>query len=102
MDGHRPFKIIVVGGGVGGLTLANMFQKFGIDFIVLEAYHDITPDVGASIGLVPSGLRILDQIGCFKAVEAMADELVLYCHFRDSGGNPISSLPQFQDHVQKR
>lgn len=102
MEGPKPFKVIVVGGGVGGLTLANMFQKFGIDFVLLEAYHDITPTVGASIGLWPSGLRILDQIGCFEAVQAMANELLLYSHTRDSTGQPISSLSKVQHHLQKR
>ena len=102
MEGPKPFKVIIVGGGVGGLTLANMFQKFGIDYVILEAHHDITPTVGASIGLFPNGLRILDQIGCFEAVEAMANEHLVYLHTRDSAGKPVSTLPQVQYHVEKR
>ncbi|KAK2039900.1 FAD/NAD(P)-binding domain-containing protein [Colletotrichum somersetense] len=62
MDVRKSFKVVVVGGGVAGLTLANMLQKFDIDFVVLEAHGEIAPPIGASIGLFPNGLRILDQI----------------------------------------
>ncbi|KAL8336697.1 hypothetical protein RB601_008271 [Gaeumannomyces tritici] len=61
------FKAIIVGGGVGGLTLANVFEQLNIDYVLLEAYGDFTPEVGASIAMLPNGLRILDQIGCRAA-----------------------------------
>ncbi|KAL0765485.1 hypothetical protein CaCOL14_012234 [Colletotrichum acutatum] len=54
-------KIIIVGGSVAGLSLANMLERFDIDYTILEAYSEIAPQVGASIGLLPNGLRILDQ-----------------------------------------
>ncbi|KAL8397348.1 hypothetical protein RB594_004169 [Gaeumannomyces avenae] len=61
------FKAIIVGGGVGGLTLANVFEQLNIDYVLLEAYGGFTPEVGASIAMLPNGLRILDQIGCRAA-----------------------------------
>jgi 2-polyprenyl-6-methoxyphenol hydroxylase-like FAD-dependent oxidoreductase len=62
------FKIIIVGGSVTGLSLANMLERFNIEYVLLEAYPQIAPQVGASIGLLPNGNRILDQIGCFEPV----------------------------------
>ncbi|KAK1654616.1 hypothetical protein BDP81DRAFT_478104 [Colletotrichum phormii] len=57
-------KIIIIGGSVAGLTLANMLEKFdGMEYILLEAYPSIAPQVDASIGLLPNGLRILEQLG---------------------------------------
>lgn len=61
------FKAIIVGGGVGGLTLANILEQLNIDYVLLEAYGDFTPEVGASIAMLPNGLQILDQIGCRAA-----------------------------------
>ncbi|OOQ83533.1 FAD binding domain protein [Penicillium brasilianum] len=65
----RPFRVIVVGGGVGGLTAAHTLHRANIDFVVLEK-GEIAPPIGASIGIYPQGSRILEQIGCLKPVEA--------------------------------
>ncbi|KAL8364969.1 hypothetical protein RB595_003993 [Gaeumannomyces hyphopodioides] len=60
----KPFRAIIVGGGVGGLTLANIFEQLAIDYVLLEAYRDFSPQVGASIAMLPGGQRILEQLGC--------------------------------------
>ncbi|KAM3073525.1 hypothetical protein ACMFMG_004581 [Clarireedia jacksonii] len=39
-------KIIIVGGSVAGLALANILEQVGTDFIVLEAGKEIHPNVG--------------------------------------------------------
>lgn len=62
------FRVIIVGASIAGLTLANLLQKFDIDFVVLEAYGVIAPQIGASIGFHPNGLRILDQLGCYEDI----------------------------------
>ena len=38
-----PFKVLIVGGSIAGLSIALMLEQHGIDFLVLEAYYDITP-----------------------------------------------------------
>lgn len=40
------------------------------DCVVLERHHDIAPQVGVSVGIMPNGARILDQLGLFDAVES--------------------------------
>ncbi|KAE8340703.1 hypothetical protein BDV24DRAFT_151823 [Aspergillus arachidicola] len=65
------FKVVIVGGSVAGLTLAHCLQRAGIDHVVLEKSSDLSPQVGASIGIIPNGGRILDQLGLFDAVEKM-------------------------------
>ncbi|KAI0145484.1 FAD/NAD(P)-binding domain-containing protein [Xylariaceae sp. FL1272] len=72
MASTTPFKVIVVGGGVAGLTLANMFEKFDIDYTILEAHHEIHPSAGASIALWANGSYILDQLGMYEAVERIS------------------------------
>jgi 2-polyprenyl-6-methoxyphenol hydroxylase-like FAD-dependent oxidoreductase len=66
----RPshFRVIIAGGGIAGLTLANALQHAGIDYLLLEARDDLAPQLGASIGLGPNGSRILDQLGCYDEI----------------------------------
>ena len=66
---QKPLRVIIVGGGVGGLAAAHAFQKANIDHVVLEK-GVIAPPRGASIGIYPHGSRILKQIDCLEAVEA--------------------------------
>ncbi|KAH8898447.1 FAD binding domain-containing protein [Thozetella sp. PMI_491] len=73
--GRSNFKVIIAGGSVTGLTLANALEQLGIDYVVLEAYRDIAPQVGASIGLFPNGLRIVDQLGAYEAFRQGIDPL---------------------------
>ncbi|KAF1850137.1 FAD/NAD(P)-binding domain-containing protein [Cucurbitaria berberidis CBS 394.84] len=71
MPPPKHAKILIAGGSVAGLALANSLEKTGIDYLVLEQWHEIAPDVGASIGIFPNGLRILDQLGCYDAITAL-------------------------------
>ncbi|KAH6603968.1 fad binding domain-containing [Trichoderma cornu-damae] len=69
---ERPFRIIVVGGGVAGLVASNALQKLGIDHVVLEKHSDIAPPLGAGISMWPHGLRILHQLGYLPAIQKAA------------------------------
>ena len=63
-------RVIIVGGSIAGLTLAHSLEACHIDYLVLEARADIAPAVGASIGILPNGARILDQLGLWPAIGA--------------------------------
>ncbi|KAK1999781.1 FAD/NAD(P)-binding domain-containing protein [Colletotrichum falcatum] len=79
-------QVVIVGGGITGLTLALMLQNLGVDYVLLEAYGTVTPNVGASIGLFPNGLRILDQLGCYADILAVAQPaLTTICRDAASG-----------------
>ncbi|KAF2144829.1 uncharacterized protein K452DRAFT_306590 [Aplosporella prunicola CBS 121167] len=69
MEKPNQFRVLIVGGGIAGLTLANSLQHAGIDYLLLESRTEIAPNVGASIGLAPNGSRILDQLGCYEDIE---------------------------------
>lgn len=91
---HRPFRVIIVGAGISGLTLAHLLLKAGIDFIVLEAHKDIGPPAGGSFGFWPNCARILDQIGCWDDVESKGSPLE-FNHVRRPDGLPFitSAIP---------
>lgn len=58
-----PFKVLIIGGGVAGLSLAIMLEAYGFEYELLEKHSDVAPKLGAGVGLTPNGARILDQIG---------------------------------------
>lgn len=54
--------VIIIGGGIGGLTLANALAHMNIPFDLYEQASELT-EVGAGIGLSQAPLRILDKTG---------------------------------------
>ncbi|MBE3049705.1 FAD-dependent monooxygenase [Candidatus Bathyarchaeota archaeon] len=98
------FKVVIVGGSVSGLTLANMLEKFGIDYILLEAHTKIVPQLGASIGLLPSGLRILEQIGCYESIQAEAGNTYYRASMRLFNGRTWNDeeTATFSERLEKR
>ncbi|KAH8203527.1 hypothetical protein TruAng_002275 [Truncatella angustata] len=102
MDFRKQFKIIIAGAGVAGLTLANMLEKFDVDYVILESHAEIAPPVGASIGLFPNGLRILDQIGCYESIMSLAQENAKLNYVRDENGKVLTTMNNMSDHLLKR
>jgi 2-polyprenyl-6-methoxyphenol hydroxylase-like FAD-dependent oxidoreductase len=98
----RPkFRVVIVGGSIAGLSLANMLQLNTIDFVVLEAYPEMAPQVGASLGLLPHGNRILDQLGLFEKVLKLARP-VNHFNFRNENGVLLAEHKNTaQDFVQR-
>ncbi|KAJ0159890.1 FAD-dependent urate hydroxylase [Colletotrichum tanaceti] len=78
------FKVIIVGGSVTGLTLAHSLHKIGVDFVILEKRPTVTPQEGASVGILPNGARVLDQLGLYGLVEEATAPLgATHIHFPD-------------------
>lgn len=60
--------VIIIGAGIGGLTLAAICNRLNLDCIVLERTKELTP-VGAGISLAPNALRVLDQLGIYSSIK---------------------------------
>ncbi|MEU1880949.1 FAD-dependent monooxygenase [Streptosporangium sp. NPDC020072] len=69
-------KVIIVGGGIGGLATAVAFHRRGWQVVVLERAAEFT-EVGAGLTIQPNGLRALDAIGLGERLRAggLADPL---------------------------
>ncbi|KAF6789053.1 FAD binding domain-containing protein [Colletotrichum sojae] len=81
---EQRLKIIIVGGSVTGLTLAHSLHKIGADFTILERRSSIAPQEGASVGILPNGARVLEQLGVYGAVEQATAPLgATHIHFPD-------------------
>ena len=76
---------------MAGLSLAHMFSRAEISYTLLEARDTISPQLGASIVIMPNGARILDQLGIF---EDMKDDFVTRMsktYVRRSDGRLVTS-----------
>ncbi|KAL3440151.1 hypothetical protein BJX65DRAFT_300686 [Aspergillus insuetus] len=81
-----------------------MLEQFDLDYILLESHSCITPAVGASIGMFPNGLRILDQIGCYEAIQRVFNGDLPYDrqYTRDEEGSVIASIERFYRKIEER
>ena len=55
-------KVIIAGGGIGGLTLALTLHQIGVPFLVLETSHTMRP-IGVGINIQPNAVRELFELG---------------------------------------
>ncbi|KAI9042415.1 FAD-dependent oxidoreductase [Aspergillus affinis] len=73
MTEHVP--VVIIGGGIGGLTLGAILRRLEIPFVILERAPVVTPQ-GAGISLAPNCLRVLEQLGLLQAIQANSQELL--------------------------
>jgi 2-polyprenyl-6-methoxyphenol hydroxylase-like FAD-dependent oxidoreductase len=73
--------ILIVGGGVGGLTLALSLHQAGVRSQVFEAAPEIRP-LGVGINLLPHGTRELTELGLQAqlAARGVATREVVFCN----------------------
>lgn len=99
-------KVIIVGGGIGGLTLALMLHARGIGATVYEQAGEIR-EVGVGINTLPHAIRELAELGLLPGLDAVAirtRELVYMNRFGQSvwreprGLHAGAPVPQFSIH----
>jgi salicylate hydroxylase len=64
-----PGKILIIGGGIGGLACALALIRRGIDVEVHEQ-ADALREVGAGVQIGPNGVHVLHALGLQSALEA--------------------------------
>lgn len=60
--------VLISGGGIGGLTAALAFLKFGHTVTVLEQ-SPVLDEVGAGLQISPNGMRVFEALGVSARVE---------------------------------
>ena len=70
----RTVRIAIVGGGIGGLTVALAFREFGFEAEVYEQAPELL-DVGAAIAIWPNAMRVLERLGVARTIRAHAGEM---------------------------
>ncbi|KAF5860715.1 hypothetical protein ETB97_001222 [Aspergillus alliaceus] len=64
------FKVFIVSGSLASLTLAHCLEHAGVSYPELEK-HRIAPEIGPSLGIMPNGGRIFDQLEKYTNIEAL-------------------------------
>ncbi|KAL3458169.1 hypothetical protein BJX64DRAFT_302133 [Aspergillus heterothallicus] len=85
MHTEAQYRVAIVGGGVAGLTLALACEQLQISYILLEAKPSIVQEEGASVGLQPNGLIVLDQLGVLDKIEDKSSYLHTWRHVNGNG-----------------
>ncbi|MGW4379186.1 flavin-dependent oxidoreductase [Kitasatospora sp. NPDC004531] len=98
--------VIIVGAGIGGLTLALELYDRGIEGVVLEAAPQLEP-LGVGINLLPHATRNLSRLGLEGALAAVAVTTVesaffnrfgQHVHSEPAGRHAGYEWPQFSIH----
>ena len=91
MPGHKAVeetmktpKIAIAGGGIGGLTLALLCHRHGMDVEVWEASEQIRP-LGVGINLLPHAVRELAALGLQDALAEIAIETSSLSYYNKLG-----------------
>ena len=66
-------KIIIIGGGIGGLTTALSLHKAGFEVKVFESVKEIKP-LGVGINTLPHSVRVLTHLGLQEKIAQNAIE----------------------------
>jgi FAD dependent monooxygenase len=69
VSSRKPFRVIIVGAGVAGLSLSHALQLANIEHVVLEKHRDIVSLHGAALTIFPGAARILDQFGILESIQ---------------------------------
>lgn len=102
-DGNdKGFRVVIAGGSIAGLSLALALERSGVDFVVLEAHPSIAPQVGASIAVLPSGARVLDQLGCYDDIATLVNCSIDNFIIRDAGGAELIRVENLEEHFMQR
>ena len=86
---HRE-RILIVGGGIAGLTLATALDRHGFRVELIERTSDWDAP-GAGIAVQPNGMRVLHELGIGTAVED-AGAILRRWRIRDQRGEMLCDI----------
>ncbi len=95
-------KIIVVGGGIGGLAAAVALSQQGVHVTVLEQAAELG-EIGAGVQLGPNAFAALDALGVGEKARKRAVFTERHIMMADVGGSEVGRFPvgqAFRDRFQ--
>jgi salicylate hydroxylase len=90
MSGQSP--VVIIGAGVGGLTLALLLRQRGIAAEVLEQSADLR-EVGAAVSLAANATRVLQHLGLGGPLARVSTEPTALIHRDGRDGHRIAVTP---------
>jgi len=83
-------RILIVGGGIAGLTLATALHQLGLDAVLIERNPRWDP-VGGGIAVQPNAMRVLQQLGIASDVK-QAGAVIRRWLYRDQAGSVLCDI----------
>ncbi|KAF9428942.1 hypothetical protein BGZ94_000386 [Podila epigama] len=84
-------KVVIAGGGIGGLALAIMFEAANnIDYVVLER-SSIHKTLGSTIALNACALRVIEQLGMLEDIKRIAKPIGGF-NIRTDNNEPLGHI----------
>ena len=77
-------EVVILGGGIGGLTLALSLHRAGIPCRVYEAADEFKP-LGVGINMLPHAIRVLTGLGLIDALTGFGVEAREFAYFNRHG-----------------
>ena len=77
-------EIVIIGGGIGGLTLALELHARGMGCCIYEAAHEFKP-LGVGINMLPHAIRELSALGLEHNLRALGVEAREFTYFNRHG-----------------
>ena len=87
---RRP-RVIVVGGGIGGLFVAKALPTHGLEAAVYEQAPELG-EIGAGVYLTPNSVRQLQRVGLAGEVERWGARVGPASHYFRADGTPIAPV----------
>src|SRR5258708_9179027 len=88
---RKRLRVVVVGGGIGGLFAANALIAGGFDVAVYEQAPALG-EIGAGVFLTPNGVRHLQRVGLGPSVEKAGARVGTGSHYFRHDGAPIAPV----------
>src|SRR4051812_35459602 len=87
----KRLKVVVIGGGIGGLFAANALVGRGFQVSVYEQAPNLG-EIGAGVFLTPNSVRQLQRVGLGKAIEKFGARVGAGSQYLRHNGVPIAPV----------
>ena len=88
----QKLPLVVVGGGIGGLSAALALRQAGHEVEVYERAQSLQ-EVGAGLTLTPPGLRALEALGLLEPVLTASDDVSVTAFIDHASGDTLRVTP---------